>query len=182
MQQHSCGARGWKLLAPIPCYRTFKERIYIWGEGCLGSLMWSKTLMELIFNPSGEFRWSSKGPVSQIHSPHLHAWDPGIFWDLLKSVQMLKREWGAESNGKLTHLFIPSKTAARVPEFALEDLGSCFPSERPTLGQNTLMMMMMMIIFCLWIRFTFHPHYHSQFDSRTTKLNYPQFLTIIFTY
>ena len=35
---------------------------------------------------------------------------------------MLKREWVAESNGKLPHLFIPSKTANLVPEFALEDL------------------------------------------------------------
>ena len=31
------------------------------------------------------------------------------------------REWG-ESNGKLLHLFIPSKTATLVPEFAMEDL------------------------------------------------------------
>ena len=37
-------------------------------------------------------------------------------------VQMLKREWGAESNGKLPHLFNPSKTATYVPEFAMEDL------------------------------------------------------------
>ena len=54
---------------------------------------------------------------------------------------MLKREWGAESNGNLPHLFIPSKTAtysrfpslqwktcflgrisALVPEFAVNDL------------------------------------------------------------
>ena len=35
---------------------------------------------------------------------------------------MLKREWGAESNGMLSHLFIPSKTAILVPEFAVEDL------------------------------------------------------------
>ena len=35
---------------------------------------------------------------------------------------MLKREWGAESNGKLPHLFIPSKTATLISEFALEDL------------------------------------------------------------
>ena len=35
---------------------------------------------------------------------------------------MLMREWGAESNGKLPHLFIPSKTATLVPEFAMEDL------------------------------------------------------------
>ena len=37
---------------------------------------------------------------------------------------MLKRECGAESTGKLPHLFIPGKTAALVPEFAVEDLPS----------------------------------------------------------
>ena len=35
---------------------------------------------------------------------------------------MLNREWGAESNGKLPHLFIPSKTVTLVPKFAVEDL------------------------------------------------------------
>ena len=35
---------------------------------------------------------------------------------------MLKREWDAENNGRLPHLFIPSKTATLVPEFAVEDL------------------------------------------------------------
>ena len=30
-------------------------------------------------------------PVSQIHSPHLHVGAPGIFLDLLRSVQMLNR-------------------------------------------------------------------------------------------
>ena len=35
---------------------------------------------------------------------------------------MLKREWGAESNGKLPHLSIPSKSAAWVSVFAVEDL------------------------------------------------------------
>ena len=35
---------------------------------------------------------------------------------------MLKKEWGAKSNGKIPHLFIPSKTAALVLEFAVEDL------------------------------------------------------------
>ena len=77
--------------------------------GITGSLIWSKTLMELIFNPCGEFRRSPEGPVSQIHSPHLHVGAPGIFSDFLKSVQFLKREWGAESIGKLPHLFIPCK-------------------------------------------------------------------------
>ena len=32
---------------------------------------------------------------------------PGIFSDLLRPVQMLKREWGAESNGKLLLLINP---------------------------------------------------------------------------
>ena len=35
---------------------------------------------------------------------------------------MLKREWDAESNGKLPHLFIPSKTETLVPEFPVEDV------------------------------------------------------------
>ena len=35
---------------------------------------------------------------------------------------MLKRGWGAESNGKLPHLFIRSKTATVVPKFSVEDL------------------------------------------------------------
>ena len=55
----------------------------------------------------------SGGSVSQIHAPHFHAGVPGIFSDA---------EWGAESNRKLPHLFIPSKTATLVPEFAVEDL------------------------------------------------------------
>ena len=33
---------------------------------------------------------------------------------------MLKREWGAESNGKLPHVLIPTVTL--VPEFAVKDL------------------------------------------------------------
>ena len=74
----------------------------------------------------------SGGPVGQIHSPQLHIGAPGIFSGLLRSVQMLKREWGAESNGKLPHLSIPSKTAAWVPEFALKDL---------PLGRTLMMMM-----------------------------------------
>ena len=80
--------------------------------------------MELIFNRCGEFRQSPEGPVSQIPSPYLHVDDPGIFSDLLKSVQILKTEWGAESNGKLPQVFIPGKTVALNPEFEVEDLPS----------------------------------------------------------
>ena len=36
-----------------------------------------------------------------------------------------EREWDAESNGKLPHLSIPSKTAARVPDFVVKDLLLC---------------------------------------------------------
>ena len=35
---------------------------------------------------------------------------------------MLKRERSVKSNGKLSHLFIPSKTATLVPELAVKDL------------------------------------------------------------
>ena len=37
---------------------------------------------------------------------------------------MLKREWGAESNGNLPHLFIHSKITTWVSEFVVEDLPS----------------------------------------------------------
>ena len=74
--------------------------IFVLGRRVFGisrSQIWSKTLMELIFNLCGEFQWSPEGPVSQIHSPDLHVGASGIFSDLLRSVQMLNREWGAES-------------------------------------------------------------------------------------
>ena len=48
---------------------------------------------------------SPEGPVSQIHSPHLHVGAPGIFSDPLRSDAV--ERWGAESNGKLPHLSIP---------------------------------------------------------------------------
>ena len=94
---------------------------YIWGRrviGISGFLIWSNILMKLIFNPCGEFRWSPEGPVGKIHSPYLHDGASGSFSYLLKSVHTLKREWCAESNGKLPHLFILSKTVTLVHGFA----------------------------------------------------------------
>ena len=35
---------------------------------------------------------------------------------------MLRREWGAERNGKLLHIFIPSESATVVPDFEFQDL------------------------------------------------------------
>ena len=63
---------------------------------------------------------------------------------------MLKREWAAERNGKLPHLFIPGKTATWVPEFAIEDLPLCriaalvpeFAVKGLSLGRTLMMMMM----------------------------------------
>ena len=101
---------------------------YIYGGrreiGISGSLIWSETLMELIFNPYGDFRWSPEVSVSQFHSPRLHAEPLGSF-KMMKREREREREWGATSNGKLPHLFIPSKTATLVPEFAVEYLLLC---------------------------------------------------------
>ena len=119
-----------------------------------GSLIWSKTLTELIYSPYGEFRWSPEGPVSQIHTPHLHIGAPGIFSDLLRSVQRLKRERVGcrKQMGSYCTYSIPGRTAALVPEFVMKDrlrqncsLGSCACSEGTALGQNTLMIMMELI-------------------------------------
>ena len=64
---------------------------------------------------------------------------------------MLKREWGAESNGKLPRVSIPSKTAACVPEFVVENLPLSrtaalvpeFAVKYLPLGRIMMMMMMM---------------------------------------
>ena len=90
--------------------------------GISGSLIWSKTLMELMFNPYGEFRWSTEVSVSQIHSPHLLVGAPGNFSDLLRSVQMLKREGCGNQREATAPIKSLVKTAAFVPEFAVEDL------------------------------------------------------------
>ena len=95
--------------------------------GISGSLIRSKTLMELIFNPCGEFRWSPERPLNKIHSPHFHVDVPGIFSDLLRSVQILKRERERgvrKATGSYRTYSIPIKTAVSVPEFEVEDLPS----------------------------------------------------------
>ena len=84
----------------------------------------------------GEFLWSPEDPISQIHFPHPHVGAPVIFSDLLSSLHILNIEWGAESNGKLPHLFIPGKTAALVHECAVEDLPRQNCSLGSAFGQN----------------------------------------------
>ena len=55
-------------------------------------------------------------------NPLTFSWCP---WDLFRYFKICsdaKERLGAESNGKLPYIFIPSKTATEVPEFAMEDL------------------------------------------------------------
>ena len=54
---------------------------------------------------------------------------------------MIKREWGAESNGKLSHLFIPGTAATFVPEFAVGDL---------PLGRTVAMIHVFAVKDCPW--------------------------------
>ena len=86
-----------------------------------GSLIWSKTQVELIFNPCGEYRSSPDGPDSQIYSPQLHIGAPEIFEGLFRR----ERENGfRKETGNYFVYSIPAKTAALVPEFAVDDLPS----------------------------------------------------------
>ena len=92
----------------------------------------------------GEFRWSpEEGPVSQIHSPHLHVGAPGIFSDLLRSVQMLKRE----GRGKQREVTALIQSLAKLQPWFLSlrwktclqqssSLGSCACSEVLPLGRT----------------------------------------------
>ena len=78
------------------------------------SLIWSKTLMELIFNPCGEFRRAHlvKSTLTSLVDV------PGIFSDLLRSVGCGKQRKA------VAHIQSLVKIAALVPEFAVEDLPS----------------------------------------------------------
>ena len=53
------------------------------------------------------------------HSPHLHVVPLGSFQICSDAKE---KEWGTERNEKLLHLFIPSKTATLVPEFAVKGM------------------------------------------------------------
>ena len=99
---------------------------YIWTTGA--KVDWDFRISYLVKNPDGtdklfnlcgDFQWSSKGSVSQIHSPHLHAGALGIFLISFKVCSDAKEKMGC---GKVPHLFIFSKTTTFVPAFAVEDL------------------------------------------------------------
>ena len=128
-------------------------------SGISGFLIWSKTLMELIFNPCDEFWWSLEGPVRQIHSPHLYVGAPGIFSDLLRSVLML-RGWVRKTTGsyhtysslvKLQPWFLSLRWKTCLGQNC--SFGSWACSEGPALGQNTLMIMMMDKVYFYFLNY-----------------------------
>ena len=123
------------------------------GNWDFPSLICSKNPDETDINPFGEFRWNPEGPVSQIHSPHLHFEAPGIFSALSRSVQMLKREWGAKATGSyrtyssLVKLQTWLLSYGGKPAFVQNcSISAWVCSERPALRQNALMMMIIIII------------------------------------
>ena len=89
-----------------------------------------KTLMELIFNPCGEFQWSPVGPVSQIHSPPPR-WCP---WDLFRSFNTLNTKPELYS-GLNVRLIEPSPSLARFLVFYITRI--CMNSGYNALGMWT---------------------------------------------
>ena len=105
-------------------FKTFlNARAYAsaWGQritGISGSLIWSKTLMELIFK-----HWwilvKSRGPSY----PNPFSLPPCLVpLGSFKVCSDVKERVGCRKQWEATALCIPSKTATLVPEFALEDL------------------------------------------------------------
>ena len=102
---------------------------YILGEGwlgfpdlCSGQKPWWNRYFTPVLNFSEVRRVQLTKSTLLTYTLVLLGSAPGNFSDLLTSDQMIKREWGAESNGKSPHLSIPTKTAVWVPEIAVEDL------------------------------------------------------------
>ena len=122
------------------------------------SLIWSKTLMEQIYNPCGEFRWSPDGPVSQIHSPQLHVGAPGIFFRSFKVCPDAKERLGCGNQ---------RETTAPIHEFAVEDLPSAEQQWRTwTLRWNNIEILKKILfllnkLFIYWGNETcYKPRYH----------------------
>ena len=76
--------------------------------------------MELIFNPCAEFRCEVRRAQLAKSTLLTSTLLPMESFKVCSDVK--EREWGAESNGKLLHVFLPGKTAVLVPELAVEDL------------------------------------------------------------
>ena len=100
--------------------------------------------MKLLCNPCRKFRVTF-GRTQFAKSTLLTS--TMVLCDLLRSVQMLKREWNAESNGKLPHIIFHSKTPSLFPEFGQDcNLGFCVCRERPALGHKLWITLIIIII------------------------------------
>ena len=132
-----------------PCkYKYIYIYIYIWGPRLIeiyGSLIWSKTLMELVFNPCGKFLWSPEDPVSQIHPPHLLVGAPGIF-RFFKVCSDANERMGCRKQREAT---APIKSLVKLQPWFLGlrwktclrqncSLGFSACSEGPSFGQNII--------------------------------------------
>ena len=110
--------------------------------GISGSLIWSKTLIELIFNPCGEFRWSPLMLLGSLRSFKVCS-------DARERERERERERGGVRKGTGSYLTYSSLVkllpgflvCGGIPAFGRNSsLGVWICSERPALGQNTLMM------------------------------------------
>ena len=106
--------------------------------GISGSLIWSKTLTEPIFNPVVNF---GEVRTAQLANPSLSSppsWWP---WDLFRYFKVCSDAKQRVGCGKQREATAPIQSPINC------SLGSCACGEGPALGQNTLMMMMMMILY-----------------------------------
>ena len=93
--------------------------------GISGSLVWSKTLMELTFYHVvnfGEFRRAQLAKSTLLASSLVSLRSFQICMVSSDAKERKERVWGVESNRKLPHIFVSSKTVTLVPEFGVEDL------------------------------------------------------------
>ena len=93
--------------------------------GISGSLIWSKPLMELIFNPVVNFAVVRRTQLAKFVLLTSTLVPPGSFQIFKVYLYAKERESGVRkaTENYRTHS-IPGKTEALVPEFAVEDLPS----------------------------------------------------------
>ena len=104
-----------------------KKSIHWVREGWLGFPdLWSgqKSWWDWYLTPMvnfGKIRRAQLAKSTLLTSTQLGPWDLFRSFKVCSDAKEREREWGAESHGKLPHLFIPSKTTTLVPEFAVKD-------------------------------------------------------------
>ena len=88
----------------------WKDHYIYGGEGWLGFPdLWSgqKAWWNWCLTPVANFDEVRRAQLAKSNLLTSSLVAPGIFTDVLRSVRMLKREWGVESNEKLPYLFNP---------------------------------------------------------------------------